>query len=327
MNAEFPGLVTAGDRSSSDEDRLVVAVDVGGTSMAGEVVDSSLRTLATATAPTPRRDGEATIRSIITLVNALTDQLSAADRLVCGIGLAVPGIVDSARGIVLHSANVGWRDTPVRDHVRSGVDLPVVLHHDVTAAGEAEFRLGAGRGTSNTLVVSIGTGIAAAIISDGRVLHGGLGQAGELGHIVVRPEGPLCSCGQRGCLEALASASAIARAYTAASGRVVDGAEDVWARLDTDPTARRVWNDAIRVLADGLLTASTLLAPDLIILGGGLAHAGTELLTPLEHQLAERAKVAIAPRIVHAHLGSRAGILGAALRAWDHLDRVPGASA
>lgn len=307
------------ETTGSGEDDLVVAVDVGGTGMSAEILDRALRTRASKTARTPRGDGAAATRAVVALITALLADLPPSLRpAVRGIGLAVPGIVDAAGGRAVHSANVGWRDVPVRDQVRDAVGLPVVLHHDVTAAGEAEARFGAGRAVSDMLSVVIGTGIAAVIVSENRVVRGGTGQAGELGHIIVRPDGPLCECGQRGCLEAVASASAIARAYTAASGRAVDGAADVWALLGADPAADRVWQEATGALADGLLTVCTLLAPDLLVLDGGLAEAGADLLDPVREKLHARAKVAIAPPVTTSALGGRAGILGAAARARDH---------
>lgn len=303
------------------DDDLVVAVDVGGTGMMAEVVDRALETRTSAVAPTPQGDGAATTRAVIALITTVLSALPASSRpSVRGIGLAIPGIVDTAHGRAVYSANVGWRDAPVRDQVQAAVGLPVVLHHDVTAAGEAESRFGAGRGVADMLVVVIGTGIAAVIISGNRVLHGGAGQAGELGHIVVYPDGPPCCCGQRGCLETLASAAAIARSYTATSGHAVNGAADVRARLGEDAVADRVWQDATSALADGLLTACTLLAPDLVVIGGGLAEAGTNLLAPVRKRLAERAKVAIMPPVVPAELGPRAGVIGAAARVWDCWD-------
>lgn len=304
---------------------LVVAVDVGGTGMCAEIVDRALRTHASAVAPTPRTDGTATTRAVIALITAVLADLPPSNRpAVRGIGLAIPGIVDTAGGRAVHSANVGWRDVPVRDQVQDAVGLPVVLHHDVTAAGEAELRFGAGRAVSDMLSVVIGTGIAAVIISADRVVRGGTSQAGELGHVIVRPDGPLCGCGQRGCLESVASASAIARAYTAESGRAVDGAADVRALLGSDPTADRVWQEATGTLADGLLTACTLLAPDLVVIGGGLAEAGTDLLDPVRDKLHARAKVAVAPPVVASELGSRAGIIGAAQRVWNDLEQNGG---
>lgn len=300
---------------------LVVAVDVGGTGMTAEVLDRAGIAHASGAAETPHGDGASAIRAVIALIEEVLSALPASARpAVRGIGLAIPGLVDAARGVARYSANVGWHDAPVRDQVQAALGLPVVLHHDVTAAGEAESRFGAGRDVSDLLVVVVGTGIAAVIISEDRVVHGGASQAGELGHIIVRPDGPPCGCGQRGCLESLASASAIARSYTAATGREVTGAADVRARLGRDAAADRAWQDAVDALADGILTACTLLAPDLVVIGGGLAEAGQDLLKPVQQRLAERAQVATVPPVVRTELNRRAGVIGAAANARDHWD-------
>jgi glucokinase len=189
--------------------------------------------------------------------------------------------------------------------------------HDVTAAGMAEWRCGAGRGVDDLAVVVIGTGIAATFVTGGTVVRGGTGHAGELGHVVVRPGGPPCACGQRGCLEAISSARAIADAYAARSGRAVDGAIEVFTRLGFDPLAEEVWQGAVDALADALLIVCALLAPSRIVLGGGLAGAGEALLAPLRSRLERAAGLEAAPPVVAAQLGSRAGVIGAALAALD----------
>jgi glucokinase len=148
-------------------------------------------------------------------------------------------------------------------------------------------------------------------------VRGGSGQAGELGHVVVRPGGPPCACGQRGCLEAISSARAIADAYVARSGRPVDGAMEVCARLGSDPVAQEVWQDAVEALADALLIVHALLAPSRIVLGGGLAGAGEALLAPVRSRLERAGGLEPAAPVVAAQLGSRAGVIGAALAALD----------
>jgi len=194
----------------------------------------------------------------------------------------------------------------------------VTVGHDVRAAGEAELRVLPPEVVDPFLVV-IGTGIAAVAFVDGKALEGVTGQAGELGHVVVRPDGPLCGCGASGCLEAIASAGAITRRYHERSGVPVEGAEEVVAALGTDPVAAEVWDEAVSALADGLLTVCLLLAPGAIVLGGGLANAGEVLTGPLRERLRERARVTAVPPLLTARLGSRAGEVGAALLAFSRL--------
>jgi glucokinase len=231
------------------------------------------------------------------------------------IGVGVPGIVDLARGVGVRSSNLGWRNAPVAEHIGAALGLPVVVSHDVAAAGLAELRLGAGRGARDVLFIVIGTGIAGAVLAGGSLVTGGAGQAGEIGHIRIRPTGPRCGCAARGCLETFASARAIAAAYAARTGRPVGGAADVLAALPTDADARAVWAEAIAALADGLLITQAVLASERVVLGGGLASAGAALLDPLAAALHERATVQEVPELRLAALGERAGVVGVALAA------------
>ncbi|WP_443046313.1 ROK family protein [Streptomyces sp. NBC_00335] len=236
-------------------------------------------------------------------------------------GVAVPGIVDAENGIAVYAANLGWRDVPMRELLgRRLGGIPVALGHDVRTGGLAEGRIGAGRGADRFLFVPLGTGIAGAIGIAGRIEAGAHGYAGEIGHIVVRPGGPACGCGQRGCLETLASASAVSRAWAAASGDPdADAADCAKAVESGDERAREVWLAAIGALADGLVTAITLLDPRTLIIGGGLAEAGETLFTPLRTAVEERVTFQRLPHIVPAALGDTAGCLGAGLLAWDLL--------
>ncbi|CAL9534617.1 Glucokinase [Streptomyces sp. enrichment culture] len=242
-------------------------------------------------------------------------------------GIAVPGIVDEPRGIAAYAANLGWRDVPLRALLSDRLSgIPVTLGHDVRTGGLAEGRVGAGRGTDRFLFVPLGTGIAGAIGIDDRVEAGAHGFAGEIGHIVVRPGGTPCPCGQRGCLERYASASAVSQAWAAATGDPdADAADCAKAVMSGDPNAVRVWQDAVDALADGLVTALTLLDPRTIVIGGGLAEAGETLFTPLRDAVRQRVTFQKLPSVVPAALGDTAGCLGAGLLAWDllnHTDRT-----
>lgn len=235
------------------------------------------------------------------------------------VGLAVTGIVDERRGMAVHSQNVGWRNVPVRSLVEQATGLPVGFGHDVRAGTLAEWRLGAGRGLEDLVFVPIGTGVSAGIIVQGRPLAGG-GYAGEIGHVDVG-HGEPCTCGGRGCVEAVASAAAIARRYAAASGRPVPGARDVAERLAAgDPAARRVWTDATEALALALAWTSVVVAPQAILLGGGLARSGSLLFEPVRQALDRHLGVVRRPRLLPATLRDEAGFLGAALLAWEVLD-------
>jgi glucokinase len=294
----------------------VLGVDVGGTSIKAEILDPRLRRRATASTATPRAGGSEALSAVIDLARRLIHDMPSPAG-VTRVGLAVPGVVDIDRGVGVLAANLAWRDMPITAPVSAALGLPVTMLHDVTAAGMAEWRCGAGRGVDDLAVVVIGTGIAATFVTGGALVRGGSGQAGELGHVVVRPGGPPCACGQRGCLEAISSARAIASAYAARSGRPVDGAIEVSARLGRDAVAEQVWQDATDALADALLIVRALLAPSRIVIGGGLAGAGEALLAPVRSTLERATGLEAVPPVVAAQLGARAGVIGAALAALD----------
>ncbi|WP_406000036.1 ROK family protein [Streptomyces sp. NBC_00829] len=302
--------------------RHVIALDVGGTGMKAALVAADGTLLHEARRATARERGpDAVVESIIDFA----DELRAYGEALLGVsagaaGVAVPGIVDAERGIAVYAANLGWRDVPLRDLIAERLGVPVALGHDVRAGGLAEGRIGAGRGADRFLFVPLGTGIAGAIGIAGRIEAGAHGYAGEIGHIVVRPDGPECGCGQRGCLETLASAAAVTRAWARASGDPdADAADCAKAVESGDPAARTVWDDAVDALSAGLVTALTLLDPRTLIIGGGLAEAGETLFTPLRAAVKERVTFQKLPTIVPAALGDTAGCLGAGLLAWDLL--------
>jgi len=286
------------------------------------VVDRDARVVSRLRRPTPPRDrgpGE-----VLAAILATADELTAAapgNAGVNGLGLVVTGIVDERRGLAVHSENVGWRDVPVRSLVERATGLPVGFGHDVRAGTLAEWRLGAGQGLQDLVFVPIGTGVSAGIVIQGRLVSGG-GYAGEIGHVDLG-HGEPCTCGGRGCVEAVASAAAIARRYAAASGRPLSDAREVAERMAAgDPTARRVWADATAALALALAWASVVLAPQAILLGGGLARSGKLLFDPIRQALGRHLGVVRQPRLVPATLQDEAGVLGAALLAWDALGRT-----
>ncbi|HEY3481343.1 MAG TPA: ROK family protein [Streptomyces sp.] len=303
--------------------RHVIALDVGGTGMKAALVGADGTLLYEARRPTGRERGpDAVVAAILDFAADLRDQgVRAYGEHAAAAGVAVPGIVDDAGGIAVYAANLGWKDVPLRALLSERLDgVPVALGHDVRTGGLAEGRIGAGNGADRFLFLPLGTGIAGAIGIDGRIEAGAHGYAGEIGHIVVRPDGPECGCGQRGCLEALASAGAVSRAWAAASGDPdADAADCARAVAEGDPRALAVWRDAIDALAAGLVTGLTLLDPRVLIIGGGLAEAGDLLFGPLRAAVEARITFQKLPLIVPAALGDTAGCLGAGLLAWDLL--------
>lgn len=300
-------------------DRAVIALDVGGTGMKCALVRPDGAVHHAERHPTlAARGPEAVIANILDVAAGLADRARADGLDPVAAGVAVPGVVDEENGVAVWSANVGFRDVPLRDLVAGRLGVPAALGHDVRVGGMAEARLGAGHGRRNVLFIAIGTGIAAAHVVDGRALSGAHGAAGEVGHVIVRPGGPECGCGARGCLEAIASASAIGRRYAELSGLPDAAAFDVAARAAAgEPLATAVWKDAVEALADGLLTAQALYDAGIVVLGGGLSEAGEALLAPLRTALDQRITFHRVPELVRAALGDTAGCLGAALLAMD----------
>lgn len=295
-------------------DRLVAAIDVGGTSIKAALVAEDLRVIHTHRAATRRVGGSVEVGQITELINEL--RATAGDARVCGVGVAAPGIIDEEHGIARAAVNLGWRELPLRAMLAEAADMPVALGHDVRTGGLAEFTVGAATGVRNAMFMPIGTGIAAAVLVDGHRLDAD-GYAGEIGHVVVDPGGAECGCGIRGCLETVASAAFIARRYAEASGRSVTRAADVAQAVRAgDPTAIDVWNRAIDGLATALTTAITLLAPEIVAIGGGLAESGDTLLVPLRTALVGRMTFQRVPTLVPASLGDNAGCVGAAIMAW-----------
>lgn len=304
--------------------RHVIALDVGGTGMKGAVVGADGTVLHWERRPTGRERGpEAVVAAVVDFAAALRARGARAyGRPAEAAGVAVPGVVDDAAGVAVYAANIGWREVPLRDLVaaRLGGGVPVALGHDVRCGGLAEGRIGAARGQKHFLFLALGTGIAAAIGIGGRIEAGVHGRAGEIGHIVVRPGGRPCPCGQAGCLETEASAAAVARAWAEASGDREASAKRCAAAVEAgDPRARAVWATAVNALADGLVTGLTLLDPRMLVIGGGLAEAGETLLGPLRTAVGERLTFQTPPVIAPAALGDTAGCLGAGLLAWDRL--------
>ncbi len=302
----------------------VIALDVGGTGMKAALVGADGELLHQARRPTGRERGpDAVVEGILDFAAELRAHgIRAHGEPASAAGVAVPGIVDEAEGVAAYAANLGWRDVPLRALLAGRLGgVPVALGHDVRTGGLAEGRIGAGRGADRFLFVPLGTGIAGAIGIDGKVEAGAHGFAGEIGHIVVRPGGAECPCGQHGCLERFASASAVSRAWAEASGDPdADAADCAKAVASGDERAARVWQEAVDALADGLVTALTLLDPRALIIGGGLAEAGETLFTPLREAVRRRVTFQKLPSLVPAALGDTAGCLGAGLLAWDLIE-------
>lgn len=298
------------DPSDSDAGRVAVGVDVGGTTIKAVLArsDGSIVAERRCDTPTPDPTGEGVVSAVAELVAELSPGRPVPT------GVVVPGIVDETTGTAVLSANLGWRDLPMRDQLGQRLATTVAFGHDVRAGGLAEARWGAARDAAGevTAFVPIGTGIAAAILLGDRAVVSG-GWAGEIGQVVLS-SGPFE--GER--MERIASASAIARRAGCASAREV-----VELMASGHVRARQVWRDAITVLADSLAVLTATIGPRLIVIGGGLAGAGDLLLGPLARDLSDRLGPLRTPTLRLAALGDRAAALGAAALAFDQNQELP----
>ncbi len=291
---------------------VVLAVDLGGTAMKGAVVSEGGGVVAELTRPTPAGD---ILGALVALFGDLRETARSSGRDVVGAGVATPGMLDEQRGVVQYASNLDWRDVPLLDILQGELHLPVAVGHDVRAAGLAERTFGAARGSDDFVLVPIGTGVAAALVTAGGTITGATGAAGEFGHIPVIPGGEPCTCGQRGCLEVYMSGAGVARRYRESGGEPLSTRRIV-ARLGDDPLADRIWSEAVEVLAQGLTILTLLLDPRIIVLGGGVSHAGDALFEPLERAVSAGLAWRDRPAIVRSGLGGDAGRAGAGLLAF-----------
>lgn len=291
----------------------VVAVDIGGTDIKSALVNERFEVLATKSTPTPKPDpsGLHTLEVVAQLIEDFAEA-----HPVSAVGLGVLGVFDDEGGICRWSGNLQWRDFPIRDLLQARLGIPVAAGHDIRTAGLAEARDGAAAGYGNSIFIAIGTGIAASLVIDGAIRSSG-GFAGEIGHVDVNGKFP-CVCGRVGCLEAASSALSISTAYNIAAGTKGVSAEAV-AKLvgDDDEVATEIWNDAMQALARASEMLITILAPEAIVFGGGLAKSGDLLLNPVSKALDQSLTFQRKPELKIAHYGALAGTIGCAMMAFD----------
>lgn len=314
---------------------FVVGVDLGGTNIvvgAMRVGDGEM--FATGSEPTRSEEGQdAVISRIISLVEhtieATRRETGAARSDFLGVGIGAPGPLDRERGVVLTTPNLGWRDVPLRDLVANGTGLAASLDNDANCATFGEYWVGAAKGARNVVGMTIGTGIGGGLILEGQLYHGSSDVAGEIGHTTIEQNGRHCGCGNYGCLEAYASGPAIAERAREALAldtestlpSLVDGdlsritAQTVYAAAtDGDALAREVVRDTARYLGTGLANLLNVFNPDVVVIAGGVTHAGDALFEPLRVEVRRRAfKPAVeACRILPGSLPGTAGVVGAA---------------
>ena len=314
---------------------FVVGVDLGGTNIVvGAVSTDGATMLPALTERTPVDEGaEAVSDRIAAMIESVIAAARASHgidrRDVLGVGVGSPGPLDRARGIVVFTPNLRWTNYPLRDAIAKRVGLTVTLDNDANCATLGEWWLGAARGAHHVVGITIGTGIGGGLIFDGRLFHGATDVAGEVGHMTIEAQGRRCACGNYGCLEAYASGPAIAeRAREAIAHaeesviRELAGGDPsrVTAQLVYEAAAKggtiaqEVVRDTARFLGTGIANLLNIFNPEVVVIAGGVTHAGDALFEPLRAEVRRRAfrPAWEATRIVPGELPGTAGVVGAA---------------
>jgi glucokinase len=312
---------------------LTIGVDVGGTQIAAGVVDAEGRIVQKVRISTPAATAESVEDGIVEAVLRLTRGHDAA-----AVGVAAPGFVDAQRTTLRFTPNLPMTDRPLRALLQPRIGLPVVVENDANAAAWGEYRFGGGRGVTDVVLLTVGTGLGGGIVLDGRLLRGAFGIAGEFGHVRIVPGGLPCGCGNRGCWEQYTSGRALIRQAQAlartdpqrasrllrmANGQVeaIAGGMITQAAQEGDPAAVDLLAELGRWLGEGIADIADVLDPAVVVIGGGVSEAGDLLLEPARQAFAASLSAgAHRPHLVirAAELGNDAGLIGAA-----DLARVP----
>ncbi len=320
-----------------------VGVDLGGTNIKAGVVDAQGVALklknaegkSSLSVPTEVSKGrDQVVKNIVTAAEQAITGSGVNRKDVAGIGIGSPGPMSHRQGLVINPGNLPClADTPLRDIVRERTGIPATLENDANAAAFGEFWAGAGKGVQDLVMWTLGTGVGGGVISEGKLLRGHFENGGELGHMLVKPGGRRCSCGQSGCLEAYSSAYNLARRAEeylgqgaestllelTAQGRELNSEDVANAAKAGDPVAAQVWNEACYYLAVACVTMQHISNPQVIVMAGGLIAQGDFLLNPIKgyFQAMTWKLLNDYPQITLATLGNDAGFIGAAGCAWD----------
>ncbi|WP_438855836.1 ROK family glucokinase [Agromyces sp. M3QZ16-3] len=307
-----------------------IGIDIGGTKIAGAVVDELGVIVRSARVPTPV-DTAALEDSVVAMIGEL-----AGGERIDAVGVAAAGFIDAAQSTVYYAPNIDWRNEPFREKLEARVGGNVVVENDANAAGWAEFRFGAGRMVSDMVMLTIGTGVGGAIVAGDRLFRGGFGAGAELGHLRLVPNGVACGCGQHGCLEQYGSGRALLRmaneiADAGGIGQNLARAREQHGALDgtivggliavEDPGAVAALRQLGRWLGEASASLSAVLDPQRFVFGGGVAVAGELLLAPIREAYLEHLPARgyhPEPDFVIAELVNDAGVVGAAdlARVW-----------
>lgn len=311
-----------------------IGIDIGGTKVAGAVVSELGEIIAEDRIATPTGGSEELVEAVIAMIEKLR-----VGREVQAAGVAAPGFIDEAQSTVYYTPNISWRNEPLRKRLTDRLDLDITIDNDANAAGWAEFRFGSGRGYSDMTMLTIGTGVGGAIVTNGRLFRGGFGVGAEIGHFRIVPNGLLCGCGARGCIEQYGSGRALLRMANAIAdvggiGRalalvreqhgVLAGPQIAELIMDGDSGALQALRELGGWLGQACASLGAVLDPEVFVFGGGVAAAGELLLEPIrESYLANLPARGFhpEPRFTIAELVNNAGVVGAADLARIHAEK------
>ena len=314
------------------EKQYYIGIDIGGTNLKAGLVGNDGTLLASEKAPLSWSGTEDFVETLATLSIQAAQKAGISQDEICAVGMGVPGEVDVKQGSILYTCNIPLSDVPVAELFKKYLDVPVYLDNDANCAALGEYYVGVGKGCKNFVVVTLGTGIGAGIMLDGKLLRGVNGTAGEAGHTVIEAGGQPCHCGRKGCWEQYSSAPALKRMTREAMLMHPDSA--LWehcggdpekisgrsafqvVRETDDPTARVVCQRYIKYLAVGVVNLINLFQPEILCLGGGVSNEADEaLLYPLQRIVEQEyfgRHRGPATKVVKARLGNDAGVVGAA---------------
>lgn len=304
---------------------IALGIDIGGTNVKIAFVKERGEVLAQGSVPTdPERGPELFAESVAQAAKQMAAESGISWDAVSGAGIGAAGFLDVPRGYIEESVNLHWYNVPIVELLEKELGKSVVLDNDANVAALGEVWLGAGQSAKSALCVTLGTGVGGGIVIDGHIYRGVSTMAGEIGHIQIKNHGELCNCGHYGCLETLASATALVREGKAAGLTAKNGeltSKDIFEQAAAGVVAaQRVIDEMVHWLALGLSICSNLINPDVIVIAGGVVGAGDALMEPLRSEFRKEAlhRVAQPCRIVPATLGSQAGVLGAARLVLQH---------
>lgn len=308
-----------------------IGIDVGGTNVKIALVDNDGKIIYSNTVPTYAQMGyEYTVNNIKQAIRDLMKETNTDSKSIEAIGFDFPGQVDYKTGVVKLAPNIpGWVNVPIAQMIEEEFHIPTKIDNDVRCAALGEMKFGAGRGCENFVCITVGTGIGSGLVINGQLVRGAANAAGEIGHIKLQMnDGPICGCGDTGCLEAFASGPSIvamAQEYLkggkstkyremAADGEITPYIVAKAAEAG-DPVAKRIFEIVGTYIGMGLVSVINLLNPEKVIIGGGVAEAGDLLLDPIRKTIKERAMVVAgnSVEIVRAELGNSAGVIGASM--------------